>query len=340
MSPTRGARVAALLAILGLARAASAEPALDATLVGGHTIWTRTRLGLAREDEAAARAEALLGRVIDARAAEGGRPDKRLTASLEQEAEKALRAGGAPRARSPATRYLHARILQDLARLDEAEPILRSLVAGEPGAPILGDAFADLGLVLGKRGDRAGEIEAYTNALAHVAPSPSRAILLANRAEAHMAVGQLGLAVDGYRDALAPLTQAELAVVGVTTLWGLAVALDRSGDPDQAVLQVLMARGYDPTDAHLRSDSWFFAPPWEEHWYGALGYLAIARQTTTPALRADTLAAARDEYLAYASRAGPKDPYRALAMARADRLDRELAGTFAGRAPAQRPSPR
>ena len=51
-------------------------------------------------------------------------------------------------------------------------------------------------------------------------------MILANRAEAYMLLGDIGPAVEGYRAALGLLSTDHLLYgSGATTLWGLAVAL-------------------------------------------------------------------------------------------------------------------
>src|SRR4029079_8260597 len=86
-------------------------------------------------------------------------------------------------------------------------------------------------------------------------------------------------AVAGYRTALGLLSADHMMFgSGSTTLWGLAVALDRSGDLDSGLESVRVARSYDAQDKHLNGPGWFYLPAYDRHWYEALGHWQVARK--------------------------------------------------------------
>src|SRR5262249_59502959 len=79
-----------------------------------------------------------------------------------------------------------------------------------------------------------------------------------------------------------------------STYWGLAVALDRSGELDAAMEAIGLARSYDPHDKSISpaGGSWFFSPEYDEAWYTALGHWAHARAATLRAARIESYLAA------------------------------------------------
>ena len=117
---------------------------------------------------------------------------------------------------------------------------------------------------------------------------------------------------------------------GVTTLWGLAVALDRSGDLDQALRQIDLARTYDFADRALTDPAWFFVPPYDEAWYSALGQWATARHAELAAVRVEAYARAVARWRDYLSQAPPDDRWAPLARHRLAQCDRERAAYVEG----------
>ena len=68
--------------------------------------------------------------------------------------------------------------------------------------------------------------------------------------------------------------------------WGLAVALDRSGDHSGAIRAATTALTYDPNAKELNGPSVFFVPDYDRFWYRALGAMARATAANEPELRA------------------------------------------------------
>jgi tetratricopeptide (TPR) repeat protein len=156
-----------------------------------------------------------------------------------------------------------------------------------------------------------------------------RATALMNMGEAEMRLGRVDDAVATFREVerlcgTLPNTPSVIQTY-VLDLWDLAVALDRSGDPQGAMenaTQAVHMKGM----AILRGDTVFFVPDWERLWYLALGAMVEAREEKdlAVALRYWMNAEAQwDEYIAQAGIDG-KDPWIAIAKVRRERTHREL----------------
>jgi tetratricopeptide (TPR) repeat protein len=181
---------------------------------------------------------------------------------------------------------------------------------------MLGEAWNELAVAHARLGNHAREIAAYDQALRFEPHPEERGVLLANRAEGLMALGEIRAAVASYRAALAATPGYALGFYGVTTWWGLAVALDRSGDLSGAMTQIALARAYDPEDRRLSSDSWFYLPDYDRHWYAALGRWYDARHTADDAGRFVAYEQAAAAWRSYLDHAPTTDRWRALAAAR------------------------
>lgn len=297
---------------------------------GGPTVWAKARNpGLADSVHWLKYAESLMleyERIQDERP-DNPPPDKGL--SYVTAARKVLEERiGAKDSADPMIRYRYAQVLYELREYQPALDMYAS-VARSPGLsePFRASALSALGTCYAHVERRTEEIAAYTDALKLTTYGASRANILANRAEAYMATGDLNSAVNGYREALsslATLHPIEMAFYSVTPLWGLGVALDRSGDLEDALESIRLARAYDPGDRLLRRPTWFFAPPHDEAWYWALGAWERARrdgQDKSPRAHAylDAIAAWRR----YIEKAPEGDPYKALAQARLSACEKE-----------------
>jgi hypothetical protein len=85
-------------------------------------------------------------------------------------------------------------------------------------------------------------------------------------------------------------------------VWGLAVALDRSGDrvggEREARFAHELSRSIGKPDL-LRSPDVFFVPSYEVHWYEGLGATALAKQATSGSDIVRLWRAAEESYGAY-----------------------------------------
>jgi tetratricopeptide (TPR) repeat protein len=247
-----------------------------------------------------------------------------------RDARDRLEAVDAEHAADPSLRHLLAQTyygLYDLERtpelLERATTLFASVARSDAPTTTRADALNDLAICYARAEDHEREIRAYDEALALEPHAETRATLLANQAEGLMASGDLTRAIRGYRASLAITPGYAMHVYAPTTHWGLGVALDRSGDLEGALEQIRAARSYDPSDVRLSSPTWFYVPPYDEHWYAALGHWTRARDATEQPQKVE----AYDEALAalsrYLDRAAPDDPWIARASERQRECERE-----------------
>jgi tetratricopeptide (TPR) repeat protein len=166
-----------------------------------------------------------------------------------------------------------------------------------------------------------------------------RATAMMNMGEAEMRLGHVDDAVATFREVqrlcgTLPNTPG-VSSTYVLDLWDLAVALDRSGNPQGAMEMATQAVRSQLIDPHgmrltglqlLESDGVFFVPDWERNWYLALAATAEAREDKDPAqalrywMRAESM---WDDYISQAQVDG-KDPWLAIARVRRDKTHRDL----------------
>ncbi len=245
-------------------------------------------------------------------------------------AHRHLRDIGAATASNPLLRYRLARILYELyeleddpKHLEQAVKLLRYVGQRAKAISHRADAYHQLGVCLARLGKHRDEIIAHTEALALEPHTETRALLLANRGEAFMAIGDLSSAIADYRASLAATPSHALHRYGVTTWWGLAVALDRSGDLVGGLEQIQHARGYDPRDRRLKSSGWFFIPAYDAAWYAALGHWHKARSVEDRSARLDAYQSAIRSWEQYLDRAPASDHWIKLASMRHRQCERE-----------------
>jgi len=213
-----------------------------------------------------------------------------------------------------------------LGRHDEVVAVLESVVRDAP--PVLRSrSWAELAQSYAHLGRTPDEIVAYGKALETQPRSSERARLYANRAEAYMLLGDVTAAVHGYRAALTVLSaDYMLSGLGPTTLWGLAVALDRSGDLDGGMDAVRLARSYDADDKLINGPDWFYVPDYDAHWYAALGHWTVARRSDVPSVRVEAYARAVASLERFVKEATPHDDrWLALARVRLEQCKKERA---------------
>ncbi len=241
----------------------------------------------------------------------------------QQEARRILETVGGARATGPEVRLRYAEVLADLRLWQEAVSVLESVVDRLPASSRV-DAWVELAVAYARTNRGSDEIRCYDRALSFDPHGASRSTILANEAEAYMALGDIGRAVAGYRAALEPLsTPEEVARRAPTTLWGLGVALDRSGELEPALDAIQRARAYDPADRNLSGEGWFFNPTYDAAWYAGLGHLLVARRGPELDVRRSAYGRAIEAFREYVDAAPPADLWVAAARARIIELTAE-----------------
>ena len=235
-----------------------------------------------------------------------------------KEARRLLEDGRAATSRDPGLRHRYGWVLYQLDDHAAALPVLESVARGNAPAPIRADALFMLAQCYTTVGRYADQVRAYDGAL-ELQPNPvRRATILMNRAEAQMALGDLTSAIDGYRSALSILPgQLEMVLQGVLAWWSLAVALDRSGDLEEALEHIRIARTYDRLDDRIFNPNvWTFVPSHDEHYFRALGHWETARHAELAAARAEAYGRAIDAWNEYLARAPANDPWVVIGRTR------------------------
>jgi len=184
----------------------------------------------------------------------------------------------------------------------QARCMLERALRDAPNSPLAARGLSDLAIAAAKTGDREAERAAYLRALELTWQPDSRANLLANLAESEMALGHLARAVRGYRSALSTSQHPEL-VAGA--YFGLAVALDRSGDLPAALdaakraISVQLPPTLFAAGTVLDLPNVFFTPAYEIHYYKALGAMAAVELANDDLARRDALSEASDQWGRY-----------------------------------------
>jgi tetratricopeptide (TPR) repeat protein len=164
--------------------------------------------------------------------------------------------------------------------IDVLRPAL-DLAPDHPGAI---SAFIRLANAYAKLDRSEDERRVYERFLPKVTDEVARSTALLNLAEAHMHMGELEEAVAGYKatiDLAAQLpNQVEMLYhTGALAVWGLAVALDRSGDVRGGAKEAELAVTLDRDMGIIRlNPDVFFVPARERDWYVALGFMEYAKQ--------------------------------------------------------------
>jgi len=229
--------------------------------------------------------------------------------------------------------YLRGRL--DL--YDKAERILRAAVDAAPADPAVSQALENIAVADAKLDRPAEELAAWRRYIPLLLDPHARAVDQMNMGEAEMRLGQVDDALATFREVLRECAELQNASsTYVLTLWDLAVALDRSGDPRGAIEMATKAANQSVIDSRgVQTDgrgliaydpNVFFVPEWERWWYLAIGSGAKARESTDAH---DTWAywtrAEHEwgEYIAGASTSHGKDRWIAIAEVRRDRAHAE-----------------
>lgn len=233
-----------------------------------------------------------------ARAIEAERMSPRSAANL-QRAALAL-ADLAEKHGSPELDYFLGHLLSQGRDLKRAESVLRRALRRAPDSPLARRAWFDLGIIRAKQGDGAGEHAAYTRALETSWERGLRANLLLNRGESNMVAGDLSAALLDYREAARLANEPSLQALAY---WGIAIAEERQGDLPQALAAAKLASTISPGALDLPSV--FFVPRYDVFYYRALTWMALAKDASGLAARADGYRRADLAWAAYLVEAEP-----------------------------------
>lgn len=225
-----------------------------------------------------------------------------------------------------------------------AAEVIGSALALDPEHPAAEEGWSRLAEACGHIGDHDCERRAYGQVLRLTTEEGDRGTSTLNLAETEMHLGNLREAIDGYREALRIASRSPSRTLAPLAMWGLAVAIDRSGDrieADRQALLVLEMQTSSGLNGLLRSSGVFFYPDYELGWYDGVGAAALARKPgVLPVEAARHWKVAEDAFAGYvraATRPGVKDRWLELAKVRlaTAKAEREKAEKKAGKVAAQ-----
>jgi tetratricopeptide (TPR) repeat protein len=243
-----------------------------------------------------------------------------------QQARTELESANAAESADVRLRFDLGQVYEELSHNQQAIDVLQPALAMAPDHPAAADAWLELAFAYARMDRSREERDAYDAYLVRAPYESGRATALLNRAEAEMRLGNLEDAVLGYRDAIDACDSAsmldDLFKTGVLARWGLAVALDRSGDATGAVREALVASQLDPREGIIDSQEMcgtslcvFFVPDYERDWYLGLGRAEHAKQELDPRKAALLWKRTEEKWADYILRADPKDRWLPLAKA-------------------------
>ena len=192
---------------------------------------------------------------------------------------------------------------EDPTLYKRAADVLTAALAMAPDHPGAEEAWSQLANFCGHYGDHACEQRAYHQLLRFLTEEGDRGTSTLNLAETEMHLGNMTDAMELYREALRIASRYPSRTLAPLAMWGLAVALDRSGDragADKQALAVLELQQSSGLTGLLRiPDLVFFYPDYELGWYDGVGAAALARKATSPTEAAVHWKAAENAFTGY-----------------------------------------
>ncbi len=146
------------------------------------------------------------------------------------QARSMLERYGAEKSSDPRLRFDLGQVYLQLMEYAKAAKVLKSVLAEHPDHPAADDGWVRLAFACGYMADHECEQKAYIQVLRRATDEIARATPTLNLAETEMHLGNLREAVEGYREALRIAGRVPTGETAPLAVWGLAVALDRSGD--------------------------------------------------------------------------------------------------------------
>ena len=300
-------------------------------------MWQRARQpGAVQRAHARLRAEQLF------EAATGARSDVEVFRDLSLGSAASLELGGGARS-DPWQSVLLGRVLLDAqaGREQEAMQLIQRGLAQLPASDFKRESYFDLGLGALISSDFSLAERAFTAALSLAWDSDYRASIHRNRGKVRMLVGDLTRAVSDFRAAVRLARGTEVVAL---SHFGLGVALDRSGDFPQGLMEV--ARGVAirlpvppyPSESVLDLPNLRWVPEYDVHYFRALSFMAEATVADTPELQETGYLMALsqwDEYLPAAE--ARKDRFVANAHRHRRRCAAAIDGLSSRLAPRKKP---
>ena len=252
---------------------------------------------------------------------------------------------GAEKSKDPRLRFDLGLVYLKLDDHVRAARVLKAVLAEFPDHPAAEDGWLRLAFACGHTGDHECERKAYAEVLRYATEEIARATPTLNLAETEMHLGNLREAIEGYREALriagrVPVGLGDLGQTAPLAVWGLAVALDRSGDrlgaEKEARFALELSRSMGGPNL-LRSPGVFFVPAYEVNWYEGLGASAKAKVSTSPTEIVNLWRAAEQSFTAWVRGAEREKSDRWLELGRvrlaAVKAERERAEKKHGKSP-------
>lgn len=203
---------------------------------------------------------------------------------------------------------------------EAAARVLAPAVAAHEAHPAALSAMSTLSVAYAKLNRRREEHDVYHRYLRHQTDPLERLGALGNLAESDMSLLDLKAAIAGYEEVIARASELATGPGVHQTLalaeWGLAVALDRTGDTRRARAEAKKALALDPEMAILNAPNVFFVPAYERLWYIALGAAAAAAEEESAREALGFLRVAEACFTKYVAAAGTDDPWVGLAKIR------------------------
>jgi tetratricopeptide (TPR) repeat protein len=216
----------------------------------------------------------------------------------------------------PRLRFDLGEVYERLLQHERAVVVLSAALKDWPNAPGAVDAIESLSFAFARLDRPREERATYFAYLARVTDERARGTAVLNLAEAEMRLGNLPEAVARYRESVQIAANSAGSSGQETTLlatWGLAVALDRSGDPNAAQAEARLGTELDPGERTLEyGENVFFVPEYERHWYVGLALAEEAKQAVEPHYQARYWEECEKRWAAYVKEAAPTERWLPL----------------------------
>lgn len=235
-------------------------------------------------------------------------------------------------------------VYEELDLHRRAIDVLQPAIESAPDHPSALRALAALAYAYAKLGDAPHELEIWRAYIPRLVSEGARATEMMNMGEAEMRLGRIDDALETFTEVLRMCGElpnsSSVSTTYVLTLWDMAVALDRSGDPRGALGMTRKALAWNGRGSDRLITGWdaikepgiaFFVPEWERDWYLALGStgMALGAPDALEAARLKAEAARyRGTYVKRASAAGTKDPWLSVARRRANEAAADAAAAM------------